>query len=262
MLHVLRDLLTRLIGRSVHYSRRSSVFLYLPLQKSLITPPYSTVFTANIIFTELSKPFELPPPTHPLRFRHTTYFGENHPAEQKVVLEFTTADLPLTPSQRHCLIKLVGVRYNPQTDVVRLSCEMFEHAAQNKRYLGDLVDTLMQESKEREEEFADIPVDFRHVKWKKRELFPENWKLTEKRKEELEARRKERQDREARLLENGALVDGVNLIEAAVRQAPIQELLRVDAERGTGRGSGSGRGSGRTSSGSGRSGKVERKRVF
>lgn len=73
--------------------------------------------------------------------------GEKHPAESKVVCEFATADLPLTPAQREKLIKLAGVRYNPDTDIVRMSCEMFEHQAQNKRYLSDLVDNLMAESK-------------------------------------------------------------------------------------------------------------------
>lgn len=74
--------------------------------------------------------------------------GEQHPAEKKVVLEFCPADLPdLTTIQREKLKKLVGVRYNPETDIVKMSSEMFENQAQNKRYLGDLVDTLLQEAR-------------------------------------------------------------------------------------------------------------------
>lgn len=73
--------------------------------------------------------------------------GEKHPAESKVVCEFATIDLGLTLIERLKLIKLAGVRYNPDTDIVRMSCEMFEHQAQNKRYLSDLVDTLMVEAK-------------------------------------------------------------------------------------------------------------------
>jgi small subunit ribosomal protein S35 len=84
----------------------------------------------------------------PLRFRYTTYMGEQHPAEKKVVLEFSPADMPdLTELQRDKLRKLVGVRYNPESDVVKMSCEMFETQAQNKRYLGDLVDKLLQEAR-------------------------------------------------------------------------------------------------------------------
>jgi small subunit ribosomal protein S35 len=99
---------------------------------------------------ELAKPFQPPTADMPLRFRYTTYMGEQHPAEKKVVLEFTPADMPnLTEIQRDKLRKLVGVRYNPETDIVKMSCEMFETQAQNKRYLGDLVDKLLGEARVR-----------------------------------------------------------------------------------------------------------------
>ena len=104
--------------------------------------------------------------------------GETHPAANKIVLQFCTADLPLTPAQRTKLIKLVGVRYNPQTDLVKMSSEMFETQAQNKRYLGDLVDTLMAEAKDEKDMFEDIPLDFRHHKFKRKPEFPEAWKRT------------------------------------------------------------------------------------
>lgn len=97
---------------------------------------------------ELAKPFELPAKDQSLRFRYTTYLGEQHPAERKVVVEFCTEDLPdLTEVQRRKFIKLVGVRYNPDTDIVKMSCEMFEAQAQNKRYLGDLINTLLKEAR-------------------------------------------------------------------------------------------------------------------
>ena len=74
--------------------------------------------------------------------------GEQHPAEKKVVLEFCTLDMPdLTRVQRSKLIKLAGVRYNPQTDIVKMSCEMFPSQAQNKRYLGDLVNDMLSEAR-------------------------------------------------------------------------------------------------------------------
>ena len=88
--------------------------------------------------------------------------GETHPAANKIVLEFYTQDLPdLTEAQCIKLIKLVGPSYNPEKDLVRMSCEMFETQAQNKRYLGDLVDTLMAEAKNSAEIFADVPLDFK-----------------------------------------------------------------------------------------------------
>lgn len=102
---------------------------------------------ANILISGLVKEFVPPNEKQVLRFRYTTYMGEKHPAESKVVCEFATIDLDLTPVQRRKLIKLAGVRYNPDKDIVHMSCEMFENQAQNKRYLSDLVDTLITEAK-------------------------------------------------------------------------------------------------------------------
>lgn len=73
--------------------------------------------------------------------------GEEHPAQAKVVVEFSVSDLPLTEKQQHKLIKLVRMRYNPDSGVVKMSCEKFEHPAQNKRYLLDKIDELMAEAR-------------------------------------------------------------------------------------------------------------------
>jgi hypothetical protein len=76
--------------------------------------------------------------------------GEQHPAEKKVVLEFSPSDMPdLTSVQRDKLRKLLGPRYNPEKDTVRMSSEMYETQAQNKRYLGDIVDSLLAEARVR-----------------------------------------------------------------------------------------------------------------
>lgn len=72
--------------------------------------------------------------------------GEKHPAENKVVLEFTTRDLKLSEVSQRKFIKLCGKRYNPEKDLVHMSCEMFETQAQNKRYLSDQLDRLLEES--------------------------------------------------------------------------------------------------------------------
>lgn len=104
-------------------------------------------------------------------------------------MDFTTKDVQkaadLTEAQRIKLIKLAGVRYNPDTDVVRMSSEKFEYAAQNKRYLGDLVGKLIKEAKDEKDMFEDIPLDFRHHKPKVKHLFPEEWKMSRRRVEEL-----------------------------------------------------------------------------
>lgn len=96
---------------------------------------------------EHAKAFEPPEADELLRFRYTSYMGEFHPAEKKVVVDFCPADLDLTPVQQDKLKKLAGARYNPGKNIVHMSCELFEHQAQNKRYLGDLVNKLVAEAK-------------------------------------------------------------------------------------------------------------------
>lgn len=154
----------------------------------------------------------------PLRFRYTTYLGEHHPAAKKVVVEFTTKDLAsatsLTEPQRIKLIKLVGVRYNPSKDLVRMSCEKFGEPAQNKRYLGDLVNKIVAEAKDTTDMFEDVPLDFRHHKPRKVNVFPEEWKING----EQGVKRLEGQREGVRLLgEKEELVDGKEILETYVR---------------------------------------------
>lgn len=169
--------------------------------------------------SELAKPFTLPPETHILRFRYTTYMGEQHPAEPKVVVELASQDLTpkyLTEAQRQTFLKLVGTRYNPQTDIVRMSCEQFGSRAQNKRYLADVVNALVKEAKEGDA-FADIPLDLRHHKPKTRLQFPESWNMTEERRKQLAARRAERINAEK---ERAQIVDGNSVVSDAVQALP------------------------------------------
>ena len=147
--------------------------------------------------------------------------GETHPAEPKVVVEFCTADLPLEPNQRLKLIKLLGARYNPQKDLVRMSCEQFQHAAQNKRRLLDLINTLIAEAKNEsdaeggKDTFDDVPVDFRHVKWKKKLEFPDEWKLTPEREQLLRERWRQSELKEQGRKNAGELGGGESANERA-----------------------------------------------
>ncbi|GLA49983.1 37S ribosomal protein S24, mitochondrial [Aspergillus niger] len=168
------------------------------------------------LLSKLAKPFTLPPESHILRFRYTTYMGEQHPAEPKVVVELSSKDLTpkyLTEAQRQTFLKLVGVRYNPQTDIVRMSCEKFPLRAQNKRYLGDTIKSLIKEAKEGDS-FADIPLDLRHHKPKVTRRFPESWVMTPERKKQLEATRAERQRQQQER------VDGNKVVLQAARTLP------------------------------------------
>ncbi|KAL2071582.1 hypothetical protein VTL71DRAFT_12817 [Oculimacula yallundae] len=171
------------------------------------------------LLSKLAKPFQPPTRDMPLRFRYTTFMGEQHPSEKKVVLEFSPADMPrLTKLQADKLRKLAGVRYNPETDVIKMSCEMFETQSQNKRYLGDVVGSLLKEARDPADTFEDVPLDTRHHHFKSKPQFPKEWALTEARKKELQ------QYREAMLMKDqqgalmGHLIDGVQQIEEGLKQ--------------------------------------------
>ncbi|KEF62990.1 uncharacterized protein A1O9_00965 [Exophiala aquamarina CBS 119918] len=169
------------------------------------------------LLTSFAKEFKPPTESQPLRFRYTTYMGESHPAAKKVVVQFCTKDLPgLTDVQRLKLIKLVGTRYNPDSDMIKMSSEKFEAPAQNKRYLGDLVNKLIDEAKNGADDFKDIPLDLRHVKPKKNIKFPEEWRISPRRVQELLLAR-----REQRLIADAAAaeipVDGKNLVHNYVQ---------------------------------------------
>lgn len=171
--------------------------------------------------------------------------GETHPAEKKIVVEFCTRDLPnLTEAQRIKLIKLVGQRYNPIRDVVKMSCEMFETQAQNKRYLGDLVDTLIMEAKDGSDMFEDVPLDFRHHKFEPPLEFPEGWKMTPERKKQLEADRQQKLLEEQMRNENGKITDGLEVIENFLKTVPVvNPAMAMAGGKGNIRGNTRGQGS-------------------
>ena len=166
--------------------------------------------------------------------------GETHPAEKKVVVEFCTADLPLTPEQRLKFVKLVGARYNPQKDLVKMSCEMHNTIAQNKRYLGDLVGTLMATARGEgdmegaKDDFKDVPVDFRHVRWRRKLEFPEQWKLTDERRQQLAEARKRRELGDKERMAQGRMIEGLGIIDQSLRASmavPSRQRLAGIAQR-------------------------------
>ncbi|KAF2116134.1 mitochondrial ribosomal subunit protein-domain-containing protein [Lophiotrema nucula] len=169
------------------------------------------------LLNQLARPFELPTAKTPFRFRYTSYLGESHPAANKVVVEFSVQDMAdLTRAQMDKLIKLAGPRYNPTTDVVKMSCELYDTLPQNKRHLGDTIKSLLDEAKNGEETFADVPFDFRHHKVKVRHEFPKEWVLTEERKKYLEAKRQQLLKAEDERTNNGLLVDGETVIDRSL----------------------------------------------
>lgn len=168
----------------------------------------------------------------PLRFRYTTYMGESHPAQSKVVVEFNVNALAeasnLNEKQRVKFVKLLGVRYNPDRNLAKMSCEKYENAAQNKRYLGDLVQSLIKEAKDSKETFEDIPLDFRHHKPKKPLRFPEHWKITKDHPKALLASKAVPQLIEGQMSEDEAKIQ--ELVHEHVRVHPTPSNV-VDGRR-------------------------------
>ncbi|KAM0335842.1 hypothetical protein ACHAQA_000892 [Verticillium albo-atrum] len=165
------------------------------------------------LLSKLAKPFEPPTKEQALRYRYTTYMGERHPADKKVVVQFSPADLGLTTVQANKLKKLVGPRYDPGKDIIKMSCESFDQPAQNKRFLSDQVDTLVAAAKDATDTFEDIPLDTRHYKATVKPKFPKAWRLTADRKKELAALREEAKQLDAGKEADGQLVDGLKTID-------------------------------------------------
>lgn len=176
--------------------------------------------------------------------------GEHHPAAKKVVVEFCTRDIFPAPAatspmeeeeqhqqqqreqQRNKLIKLAGVRYNPSTDVVKMSCEKFETQAQNKRYLGDLIGKLIKEATDPDgDTFEDVPFDFRHHRPKKVVPFPDEWKLgsADNVRKLVEAR-----ERAISLSEPREIVDGNAIVKQYVENVAAFQVSRPKAPPGPG----------------------------
>ncbi|KAK3900439.1 mitochondrial ribosomal subunit protein-domain-containing protein [Staphylotrichum tortipilum] len=191
------------------------------------------------LLSKLAKPFQPPVDGEILRFRYTSYMGEFHASDRKVVVEFCPADVPdLSEAQQLKLKKLAGPRYNPEKEIIKISCERFEHQAQNKRYLGDLVDKMIATAKDPTDMFEDIPLDTRHHKFKKQIKFPKEWYLTQERKQQLAAQRQQALLLDDAKREKGAMVDGMQTIQealAAARAAAVEVPVPVAKPLGRGR---------------------------
>ncbi|KAH6899986.1 mitochondrial ribosomal subunit protein-domain-containing protein [Thelonectria olida] len=194
------------------------------------------------LLSKLAKPFTPPVEGEVLRWRYTSYMGESHPAEKKVVVQFAPRDLKLTPVQTEKLKKLAGPRYNPETKLIKMSSESFEHQAQNKRYLSNLVDDLIAAAKDPKDTFDDIPLDLRHHPIQKKPRFPKEWRLTPERANQLAELRQREALADLRKSEQGLLVDGVQMAEQFQmkkaledeKKQKVEELVAAPARGGFG----------------------------
>jgi small subunit ribosomal protein S35 len=139
--------------------------------------------------------------------------GDNHPSDRKVVVQFAPDDLGLTPIQSSKLKKLAGSRYNPDTEIIKMSSDSFQHAAQNKAYLSNLVDDLITAAKDPKDTFEDIPLDTRHNIKKPKPKFPTEWLMNEERKRALEGTWERAMLEDSKKADAGQLVDGEQKIQ-------------------------------------------------
>ena len=123
-------------------SRVTGLFLHCPFP-GLLLP----------LLSSLSKPFVPPTAQQPLRWRYTTYMGESHPTANKVVVEFSVNDIDIHGPAKRALKILAGPRWDPRTNMIKMSCESFQTQAQNKRYLGETIAKLIKEAKEGKDKF-------------------------------------------------------------------------------------------------------------
>ncbi|KAK7424402.1 37S ribosomal protein S24, mitochondrial [Neonectria magnoliae] len=175
------------------------------------------------LLSKLAKPFVPPAEGQVLRWRYTSYMGESHPAEKKVVVQFAPRDLKLTPVQTEKLKKLAGARYNPETKLIKMSCESYEHQAQNKRYLSNLIDDLIASAKDPKDTFADVPLDLRHHQFQKKPKFPREWRLTPQRVNAIAAERKRAAIADVKKAEAGLLVDGSKAIDEFLLKKALED---------------------------------------
>jgi small subunit ribosomal protein S35 len=160
--------------------------------------------------------------------------GEVHPGEARVVVEFCTADLSgLTKVQREKLIKLAGPRYNPETDIVKMYCESHSTREENKNLLKSRIRALLAEAKvvliqivyklilqNGADTLSDLPLDFRHHKFKKTTKFPKEWEMTPERSRQLKTQREEMAALDAKDTEAGGLLNGTTFMAAHLLNRP------------------------------------------
>jgi len=111
-----------------------------------------------------------------------------------------------------------------------MSSDIFENQAQNKRYLGDLVDTLLEEARDPTDTFEDVPIDTRHHVFKEKPRFPKEWRINRKRQAALDDYRQKVTRLEGEKAQKGEVIDGVSAIQAALQRRPMEQAILTVAE--------------------------------
>jgi small subunit ribosomal protein S35 len=155
--------------------------------------------------------------------------GDSHPSENKVVVQFAPDDLKLTDVQTSKLKKIAGARYNPETEMIKMSSNSFQHSAQNKAYLSNLIDDLIAAAKDPKDTFEDIPLDTRHHTFKSKPKFPKEWLLTAERKRELEGIWQSAMLEDGKRTEAGTMISGQEKIDGYLMEKMVEEQKKQES---------------------------------
>ena len=99
-------------------------------------------------------------PESELRFRTTSYGRFQlppyvSPGEHRVTVKLSLSAIPFENEQeKEILLQIVGSRYNPERDELKLSSEKFASRIENKRHLVGMLERIVASSRRLAKEFA------------------------------------------------------------------------------------------------------------
>ncbi|KAJ2607917.1 37S ribosomal protein S24, mitochondrial [Coemansia sp. RSA 1365] len=126
---------------------------------------------------EHAKPFKPPSSECILHFESSATMGEKFLAQdRKVILRVKVAKLGLKTPELHKFLLLVGVRYNPQSDELKMSENREATSLLNKRRLADTLASLIAQAKN-EDSFADVPLDYTYLNRGITQNIPKKWTI-------------------------------------------------------------------------------------
>lgn len=76
-----------------------------------------------------------------------------------MVYQANINDLGLNEGEKKVLIRMLGPRYNPGNQELKLTTEKYSHRLENKKHLTYLIEQLVQASKELYPQAAQYPMD-------------------------------------------------------------------------------------------------------
>ncbi|CUM63062.1 uncharacterized protein PRCAT00000627001 [Priceomyces carsonii] len=118
---------------------------------------------------------------NPLKLIFSTDFSsERNSSNRKVQIKCNLKDLNLNETEERNLKLLAGNKFDYHKNEIHFSSDSLPEATQNARQLVDTFNRLLKEAKTLNDEFADIPLDKRHMKPKRTQIkYIESWKRPE-----------------------------------------------------------------------------------